>query len=208
MLKGGNPFMGGVYTKRTLGNQALAPVLLVVVMIFLPGFVLSSGCMAEQRPLEKPGAVIELYSDAFRNGGEIPPVYTCKGQNISPRITWSNIPEGTRSFALIVEDPDAPGGIFTHWVIYNIPSEKRALSPSIPPQPSFEDGTRQGTNDYRKIGYAGPCCPPGRPHRYYFRMYALDTTLPTTEYLDRSGLLKRMEGHILGRGELMGLFQR
>ncbi len=167
----------------------MARVLLVVAMILLPGFVFCTGCVAEQRP-QGSGSAIQLQTDAFRNGGEIPPVYTCKGQNISPRITWSNVPEGTRSFALIMEDPDAPGGTFAHWVIYNIPADKRQLPASVPIQPNLDDGTRQGPNDFRRIGYAGPCPPPGRPHRYYLRIYALDTMVSPQGTLDRSGLLR------------------
>jgi Raf kinase inhibitor-like YbhB/YbcL family protein len=149
-----------------------------------------------------------LVSDAFRNGGEIPPVYTCKGQGISPQLTWSNVPVEVRSFALIVEDSDAPGGTFSHWIVYNIPADRRELPPSIPPTPSLSDGIRQGVNDFRKIGYGGPCPPPGKRHRYYFRIFGLRTQLPPAGTLDYAALLRTIEGQVIATGELMGFFSR
>jgi Raf kinase inhibitor-like YbhB/YbcL family protein len=149
-----------------------------------------------------------LSSDAFRNGGEIPPVYTCRGQGISPLLTWDGSPAGIRAFALLLEDPDAPGGTFTHWVIYNIPAEKRELPSSLPRIPSFPDGTRQGMNDFRKIGYGAPCPPPGKSHRYIFRLYAVDTLLVATPGMDRGMLLRGIRDHVRASTDLMGCFKR
>lgn len=178
-------------------------------MVLIPGVLLSSGCITDTtRSPEKTGFSINLTSDAFRNGGEIPPVYTCKGQNISPHLIWDGVPGGTKSLALIMDDPDALGGTFSHWVIYNIPSGARHLSASVPGNQSLSDGSRQGTNDFRRYGYSGPCPPPGKSHRYYFRLYALDSILPQTGMLTRNTLLKSIEGHVIGKGELMGFFKQ
>jgi Raf kinase inhibitor-like YbhB/YbcL family protein len=149
-----------------------------------------------------------LSSDAFQNGGQIPPVHTCKGQGISPQLAWRNVPPGVKSFALIVEDPDSPGGTFGHWVLYNIPGEKRELPSSVPPSSSLPDGTRQGMNDFRKIGYGGPCPPPGRPHRYYFRIFALRVTFLPSATMDRAALLLAMKDQMITTAELMGFFSR
>jgi Raf kinase inhibitor-like YbhB/YbcL family protein len=149
-----------------------------------------------------------LVSDAFRNGGSIPPVYTCRGQGISPRLSWSNVPSGVGSFALILEDTDAPGGTFSHWVVYNIPPEKRELPPSFPSTPVFSDGTRQGMNDFRKVGYGAPCPPPGKSHRYIFRMFALKALLTPPPMMDRNTLLHQVRDQTLEVAELMGFFKR
>ena len=177
-------------------------------MMDIPGFILSTVVLVGETGGEKPGSVMILSSDAFRNGGEIPPVYTCKGQGISPKLRWNTVPQAAKSLALIVEDPDAPGGAFSHWVIYNIPPDKRDLPPSIPPSPALPDGTRQGSNDFRKTGYGPPCPPPGKPHRYNFRIFALDIILPSSGTMDRASLIRRMEGHIIAKADLMGFFKR
>lgn len=192
-----------------MGNRVIRSVLRMVMMVFIPGILLSSGCITDtSRGPEKTGAPINLSSDAFRNGGEISPVYTCKGQDISPRLTWEGVPNGTKSIALIMDDPDAPGGTFSHWIMYNIPPELKALPAAIPSNQSLSDGSRQGINDFRRTGYSGPCPPSGKSHRYYFRLYALDTSLPQTGSLTRDTLLKSIEGHVIGKGELMGFFRR
>jgi Raf kinase inhibitor-like YbhB/YbcL family protein len=147
-----------------------------------------------------------LLSEAFRNGGTIPPVYTCRGQGISPRLSWSHSPDGVVSYALILEDRDAPAGTFSHWVVYNIPADTEELPPSIPPNPSLPDGTRQGVNDFRKVGYGAPCPPPGKPHRYYFRLFAVRTTLIPRPGMDRHTLLLGLKDQVIDIAELMGFF--
>jgi len=147
-----------------------------------------------------------LTSTAFSQGGEIPVKYTCKGEDLSPPLSWSGVPEGAKSLVLICDDPDAPRGTFVHWVVYNIPSSASGLPEGVPAEPSLEDGTLQGTNHFGKIGYGGPCPPPGPAHRYFFKLYALDTTLELPPGATKEQVLKAMEGHVLAETELVGTF--
>ena len=153
---------------------------------------------------------ISISTDAFQSGGTIPSRYTCDGEDVSPALTWSGVPEGTKSIALIMDDPDAPGRTFVHWVLYNIPANTRKLPEAVPKAQTLNDGSRHGRNDFMKdrIGYRGPCPPPGKPHRYYFRIYALDTELDLPPGASRAEVEKAMKGHVLGSGELMGKYGR
>lgn len=139
--------------------------------------------------------------------GLIPARYTCSGSNISPDISWSGIPQGTRSFALICNDPDAPSGNWIHWVLFNIPVSVNRLPENFQPGGDVSGSIREGKNDAGSLGYYGPC-PPSGIHRYYFRVYALDIVLKANEGLTAAELNKLMKGHILGKGELMGKYQR
>ncbi len=153
---------------------------------------------------------MQLTSPGFTSGSVIPDMYTCKGQNISPELEWSEAPEGTKSLALIVEDPDAPKGTYTHWIAYNILPGTRTLTGNFANIGGARaaDGLMQGRNDFGKTGYGGPCPPVGdRPHRYYFRIYALDVKLKLEPGASRAELEEAMEGHIIGQGELMGKYQ-
>jgi Raf kinase inhibitor-like YbhB/YbcL family protein len=150
---------------------------------------------------------IKITSSAFLEGGMIPKRYTCDGEDISPPLKWTSPPEGTKSIAFISDDPDAPMGTWVHWVIYNIPPDVTELSENIPPDSTLPNGASQGINDFRRIGYGGPC-PPGGTHRYYFKVYALDTKLIFKSPPTKKDLLKAMEGHILGQGQLMGKYKR
>lgn len=150
---------------------------------------------------------IKITSSAFEEGGMIPPKYTCDGDDISPPLKWGSVPEGTKSIALISDDPDAPMGTWVHWVLYNLPPDKRELGEAFATDEKLPDGTRQGITDFRKTGYGGPC-PPSGTHRYYFKIYALDTTIDSASVLDKKALLKKMEGHILVQGQLMGRYKR
>jgi phospholipid-binding protein, PBP family len=172
----------------------------------LTGDTISSGKGMKEIARKPTDPAFTLVSDAFRNGGSIPPVYTCRGQGISPRLSWSNVPPEVRSFALILEDPDAPGGTFSHWVVYNIPAEKRELPPSLPAAPVLPDGIRQGINDFRKTGYGAPCPPAGVSHRYYFRLFALRSSLAPLSTMNRASLLSTIRNEILETAELMGFF--
>jgi Raf kinase inhibitor-like YbhB/YbcL family protein len=150
---------------------------------------------------------ITITSTAFSKGGMIPRDYTCDGKDISPPLAWTGVPEGTKSLALICDDPDAPMGTWVHWVIFNIPARIEDLPASIPPEQVLESGARHGINDFRKFGYGGPC-PPGGTHRYYFKVYALDIELVEKPGITKAELLKAMEGHILAEGRLMGRYRR
>jgi Raf kinase inhibitor-like YbhB/YbcL family protein len=150
---------------------------------------------------------ITITSTAFTEGGMIPRDYTCDGRDISPPLAWTGAPEGTKSLAIICDDPDAPVGTWVHWVLFNIPATANELPQSIPPDKLLEDGSRHGINDFRKFGYGGPC-PPGGTHRYYFKIYALDTEFTQEPGLTKAELLKAMEGHVLAEGQLMGRYKR
>ena len=147
-------------------------------------------------------------SGAFVDGGIIPAKYTCQGQDISPPLTWSQPSAGTQSFALIMDDPDAPGGVFTHWVLYNVPSDSRELTEAVPSQAQLPSGALQGRNDFGRIGHGGPCPPPGRPHRYQFTLYALDQPLDLKAGASKKQVLNAIQGHILAQGQLTGTYQR
>ncbi len=150
---------------------------------------------------------IKVRSKAFTEGGMIPKRYTCDGEDISPPLEWEGIPEGTKSIALISDDPDAPMGTWVHWVMFNIPPDSRGLEEGVPPVRVLRNGARQGINDFRRIGYGGPC-PPRGTHRYYFKVYALDKVLDLEPGITKARLLRAMEGHIIDKGELMGRYGR
>ena len=153
-------------------------------------------------------ATITISSDAFAEGARIPAKYTCSGENVSPALSWGDPPDGTESFVLICEDPDAPSGIFTHWVFYDIPPDKRGLPTGVKKAPVLEDGSRHGANSYGRMEYNGPCPPPGKPHRYFFRVFALDIRLNLRSPADMRAVDKAMKGHVLATGEYMGVFSR
>ncbi|MDA8095337.1 MAG: YbhB/YbcL family Raf kinase inhibitor-like protein [Betaproteobacteria bacterium] len=149
---------------------------------------------------------LTLTSPSFRPGESIPKEYTCDGADRSPPLAWSGTPADTKTLALVLEDPDAPGGTWVHWVLYNIPARVHALEANVPHHPVLADGARQGLNSWPKTGYGGPC-PPSGTHHYWFHLYALDTLLdlktPT-----QAQLLDAMKGHILAEAELMGTYRR
>jgi hypothetical protein len=150
---------------------------------------------------------LSITSTAFKQGDRIPSKYTCDGSDVSPGLEWSDVPEGTRSFTIIADDPDAPVGTWIHWVFYNILGETRTLPEAVPPDANLPDGSRQGKNSWGRPGYGGPC-PPGGTHRYFFKLYALDTVLELQSGVSEDDLLKAMKGHILAEAELMGLYSR
>ncbi len=151
---------------------------------------------------------LPMSSPAFQDMDKIPTKYTCAGQGISPPLSWSEAPSGTQSFVLIVDDPDAPIGTFTHWIMFNIPPSSRGLPEAVPAQAQLSDGTVQGKNGFGKIGYAGPCPPPGRPHRYQFILYALDQALNLKAGASKEQVLDAIQGHVLAQGQLTGTYQR
>lgn len=151
---------------------------------------------------------LTVSSPAFTEGAKIPAQYTCEGQNISPPLSWSESPAGTKSLALIADDPDAPGGVFSHWVLFNLPPETTELAEAMPTQAELPSGAKQGKTDFGRVGYGGPCPPPGRPHRYQFTVYALDQSLDLKAGVSRSELLSAISEHILAQGRLTGMYQR
>ena len=161
---------------------------------------------ASPSPQEAPMA-LTLSSSAFAEGKSIPDEFSCKGRNISPALAWTDAPASTVSFALIVDDPDAPVGTFTHWVIYNMPAASQSLAKAVAHQPTFDDGAAQGRNSGNHQYYDGPC-PPSGTHRYFFRLYALDTRLELPPGATADQVRKAMQGHILAQGELMGTFSK
>jgi Raf kinase inhibitor-like YbhB/YbcL family protein len=150
-------------------------------------------------------ASLDVTSIAFTHEGEIPREFTCDGADVSPPLEWAEGPEGTASYALIMDDPDAPGRTWVHWVAWNIPEPR--LTDGIPPRDLLDDGLAQGTNSWTRIGYGGPC-PPSGTHRYFFKVYALDSTLSLPATTRKEDLLQAMDGHILAQGELMGRYER
>jgi Raf kinase inhibitor-like YbhB/YbcL family protein len=151
---------------------------------------------------------IEMTSEAFANGARIPDEYTCNGANLSPPLSFGAFPEGTKSIVIICDDPDAPSGLFTHWILYNIPKDVSMIQKGVPKKPVLIDGSRHGMNSYGRMEYSGPCCPQGCTHHYHFDVYALDVLLPLRAPVTRKEIGKAMEGHVLGRGTLTGLFSR
>jgi Raf kinase inhibitor-like YbhB/YbcL family protein len=183
----------------------------------------SQGCgRTDSLPAEDPArATIQLHSPAFADGGTIPAAFTCNGADRSPPLEWSGVPAEARSLALICDDPDAPMGTWSHWVVFNMSPRVRALKEGIPPAETLsvsateptEAGdelaakSRQGRNDFQKAGYGGPC-PPTGTHRYFFRLYALDNELSLGPTATRADVLKAIAGHILAEGRLVGRFRR
>ena len=161
--------------------------------------------------LAPPGGAalaFELKSAAFKSGETIPRRYTCEGEDVSPPLAWAGAPSGTKSFALVCDDPDAPVGTWVHWVLYDVSAAVTGLPEGVRPVPTLDDGSRQGANDFRRPGYGGPCPPRGAPHRYLFRLYALDTAPGLAPGATKAALLKAMDGHTLGLAELMGRYAR
>jgi Raf kinase inhibitor-like YbhB/YbcL family protein len=191
---------------RTLNSPAIFGLLGLLAQALCAGCG-SSGSL----PPEEPSRMtIKLSSSAIADGALIPKTFTCDGSDRSPPLEWSGVPSSARSLALICDDPDAPMGTWSHWVVFNLPPQTNALSEAIPPTETFQlevgEG-RQGRNDFKKLGYGGPC-PPGGTHRYYFRLYALDSELELTSKATRADVLKAIEGHIVAEGRLVGKYQR
>jgi Raf kinase inhibitor-like YbhB/YbcL family protein len=190
-------------------HLALALVVLASSATFVRAA--SPGLAAESEHLTSQGGSsmsFAVKTTAFPAGGPIPKKYTCDGEDLSPALAWTNAPAGTQSFALIADDPDAPVGIFTHWILWNIPPDASGLPEGVPQQETVADGARQGKNGFRRIGYGGPCPPPGKPHRYFFKVYALGAKLDLKAGASRGELERAMGGHVLAEAQLMGTFGR
>ena len=172
-------------------------------------------CASPPQPVEQhPAATpkeekvgLNASSTAFKEGEPIPKQYTCDGINISPPLEWTGVPKTAKTLAIICDDPDAPAGTWVHWVLYNLPADKIGLIENTPATEALPGGGMQGTNDFKKIGYGGPC-PPSGTHRYYFKVYALDSELPLRPGATKADLEKAMEGHVVTQGQLMGKYGR
>jgi Raf kinase inhibitor-like YbhB/YbcL family protein len=155
----------------------------------------------------RPGHPLAVRSSSFSDGGAIPQRYTCDGAGISPNLQWSAAPGGTKSFALVMDDPDAPVD-FTHWLAYNLPLDAHELTEGESTGGAMPEGSSEGTNSFGRPGYGGPCPPAGRPHRYVFQLFALDSRLDLPAGVDRTRLESAMKTHILGSGEIVGKYGR
>jgi len=151
---------------------------------------------------------LQVKSPDFASGGTIPKQFTCEGVDASPALEWSAPPSGTESFALITDDPDAPAGTWVHWVAFDLPPTLRSLPQAVPKKEQLPDGTRQGQNDFGKTGYGGPCPPPGKVHRYFFKIYALDTKLNLPSRATKKDVERAMQNHVLAQGEYVGRYSR
>lgn len=151
---------------------------------------------------------MHLTSASFPNGGTIPRKHTCDGSDVSPALAWSGAPQGTQSFALIADDPDAPVGTWSHWVLYDLPAGTTSLPESVSKVDAPPGGGQQGKNDFGKTGYGGPCPPAGTPHRYFFKLFAVDRRLDLKPGAGQKEVERALQGHILAQAELMGKYGR
>ena len=169
-------------------------------------FLLTASAVNAQK--NKPVSSMKVSSQSFTNGDTIPKEFTADGIDVSPPLKWSKAPEGTRSLALTCEDPDAPRGTWFHWIIFNMPSDKTSLEKDIKKNPKLTEGTVQGTNDFRKIGYNGPSPPKGPKHHYNFKVFALKKKLDLKPGCSKLQFYKAIQGNVLGKGVLTGTYQR
>jgi Raf kinase inhibitor-like YbhB/YbcL family protein len=195
-------------------------VLIIIIflkkkMILIKGFILIIAFLfisiqiSPQTKSSKSKMDIKIKSSAFKDGGLIPSKFSCEDENVSPQLHWNEVSKDIKSYAIILDDPDAPGGNFVHWVIFNIPGTMKELHENVTPSRNIPDEVMLGTNSFGRIGYGGPCPPPGKAHHYYFRIYGLDTILHHVESgSTKQQLVSAMEGHILATGEIMGTFKR
>ena len=192
---------------RSAGVMRMKARISLVLLLSLA--LLIPACKEKEETAEpKTTGGFVLTSTAFEFGKRIPTRYTCDGEDVSPPLSWKGIPEGTQSLVLVVEDPDAPRGTFIHWIIYNIPPNLPGLPEGVPRKRELENGALQGINDFGVIGYRGPCPPPGKPHRYFFILRALDTKPALGPGASRAELEEAIKGHVLGEARLMGTYGR
>ena len=178
-------------------------IFLTILLLFLTGCGAGQNLPVEESNLEPAkGGIMKITSPVFNQGEAIPSKYTCDGENMSPPLSIAEVPEGTVSLVLICDDPDAPGGDWVHWLVWNIEPGVGEIAEN-----SVSSGAVEGTTSFGKTGYGGPC-PPSGTHRYFFKIYALDTNLELDSSAEKAKLLEAMEGHVLGQGELMGRYSR
>jgi Raf kinase inhibitor-like YbhB/YbcL family protein len=193
---------------RALPGLKLVLVILLVAanLVSVPTVVAGPISLAMAQGAGKMAFAIS--SSSFPDGADIPKKFTCDGADVSPELSWTEPPPGTQSFTLIADDPDAPSGTWTHWVLFDLPAATTSLAEGVSKIDELPGGERQGRNDFRKIGYNGPCPPPGKPHRYFFKLYALNGKLNLKPGASKQEVEHAMEGRILGKAEWMGKYRR
>ena len=191
-------------------ESRLGPAIVLQALMFLLIVLLLIAASGANASAQNGGKNMSLTisSPSFSNGGDIAKKFTCDGADVSPQLSWTEPPAGTKSFALLSDDPDAPVGNWNHWVLWNLPPETRSLAEGLSKTAKLPDGSQQGMNDFRKTGYNGPCPPPGKPHRYYFKLFALDAKLDLKPGAGKRDLEAAMKGHILAQSEWMGRYGR
>jgi hypothetical protein len=195
----------GIPSRRTILAASAILVAVVVAVVYYQQL----HRMETSVPLEEEeGVVLPITSTAFKDGERIPSKYTRDDEDLSPPLSWSGAPQGTKSYALIMDDPDAPLQIFTHWILFNLSARVESLPEGVPKREKLENGGLQGKNDFGEMGYGGPAPPPGKVHRYRFHLYALDTELELEPGASKQDVLKAMEGHVLAEGEITGTYSR
>lgn len=183
-----------------VASRFVVTILTVICLLALPVASFGQG---------KGGAMsFQITTSVFSAGETIPKKFTCDGPDLSPALSWKDAPTGTQTFALIMDDPDAPAGTWVHWVLYNLPANTRELAEGLAKQEKLASGAQQGRNDFGKTGYGGPCPPPGKPHRYFFKLYALDTKLNLGAGPSKADIERAMKGHILAQTEIVGRYGR
>ncbi len=183
----------------------------LAIMFLLSSFFYSSACpsiYAASKEVNMSTATLTLASPAFTEGQTIPKQYTADGANVSPPLSWGKAPGDTQSFALICEDPDAPAGTWIHWIVYDIPANKTSLSEGVSTKPTLPDGSKQGVTSFHRVGYGGPSPPPGKPHRYYFKLYALNTVSGLEPGIDLAQFRNLIAHHKISQTEIMGTYGR
>jgi Raf kinase inhibitor-like YbhB/YbcL family protein len=188
-------------------GRGLLPTL--IALSLLAGAFVASVFVLSISSRASGGAMpLQISSSAFSESGMIPTKYTCSGADVSPPLSWHGAPAGTKSFALIMDDPDAPAGTWVHWVVYNLSANTKELPEGVEKQEPLADGALQGRNDFAKIGYGGPCPPPGKAHRYFFKLYALNSKLNLKAGAGKADVERAMNGHIVGQAQLIGRYER
>jgi Raf kinase inhibitor-like YbhB/YbcL family protein len=190
--------MNGV---KSSAHWKVAAVGMLVAVVFGVRFGTDAAEKAEK-------GAMQLTSTAFNEGGPIPAPYTCDGRNVSPPLKWTGTPSGAKALVLIVDDPDAPVGTWVHWVLYDLPANATELAEQVQKSQYVAGGAMQGLNDFRHLGYGGPCPPPGKSHRYFFKLYALDQPLGLKPGLTKKEIERAMEKHVLAQGQLIGTYKR
>jgi Raf kinase inhibitor-like YbhB/YbcL family protein len=200
-----------LFTMLPANDRAQSPAFVAIAALALALTVAGRSSSPIHSSLARNGGnpvSFTISSPSFSNGGDIAKKFTCDGADVSPQLTWSDPPAGTKSLALLADDPDAPVGNWNHWVLWNLAAESRQLGENVAKTGQLPDGSRQGPNDFRKTGYNGPCPPPGKPHRYYFKIFALDAKLELKGSAGKRELEAAMKGHILAQAEWMGRYGR